>query len=125
MILLTAGIFLIALGFFAGVTLVAAPFGMVSLEPGLTLWLLFPALSSVGYALVIVSARVAHIKGLTLALSCLLLLLALASATGLVLSAAAVVRPVTSTFPLWFVLAVAGVFGAISAASYSRSPGQA
>jgi len=116
MILLATGILLIALGLFAGVTLVVAPFGLVSLAPGLTLWLLFPTLSGVGYALVVVSARVAHIKWLTLAL---------ASAAGLVLSAAAVVQPVTSTHSLWFVLAVAGVFGSISAASYSRSLGQA
>jgi len=125
MILLATGILLIALGLFAGVTLVVAPFGLVSLAPGLTLWLLFPTLSGVGYALVVVSARVAHIKWLTLALSCLLLVLALASAAGLVLSAAAVVHPVTSTLSLWLVLAVAGVFGSISAASYSRSLGQA
>jgi hypothetical protein len=125
MILLATGTLFIALGLFAGVTLVVAPFGLVSLDLGFTIWLLFPTLSSVGYALVIVSAGVAHIKGLTLVLSCLLLVLALASATGLVLSAAAVVHPVASTLSLWFVLAVAGLPGAIGAASYNRSQGQA
>jgi hypothetical protein len=46
-----------------------------------------------------------------------LLLLALASAAGVVLSAASVIRPVGSVMPLWYVLVVAGVLGAIGAAS--------
>ena len=121
MILLATGAFLTLLGLFAGAVLVIAPFGLVSLEPGFALWLFFPMLSVMGYTLVVVGAKAAHIRGLSLVASCLLLALALASAAGLVFSAASVLHPVAGTLSLWFVLVVAGVLGIIGAASYGRS----
>lgn len=120
MILLTTGTLFIALGLLAGAFLVIAPFGLVSLEPGLALWILFPGLSIVGYALVIVGAGVPQIRSLSLVASCLLLVLALASAAGLVFSAVSVTPPVTGTATLWFVLVVAGGLGTIGVASHNR-----
>jgi len=57
------------------------------------------------------------IKWLSLFASMLLLGLALMSAATLVSVAASIVRPVGSTFSLWYVFVVAGLVGAIGAAT--------
>lgn len=121
MILLVVGIAFVALGLFSGAVLVAAPFGLAALEPGLSLWFFFPAFSVLGLALVIVGAKTAHIRSVSLAVSCFLLVLAVASAVGLVLAGASVAHAASGTSALWFVLVVAGLLGAVGAASYSRS----
>ena len=123
MILPIVGMAFVVLGLFSGSVLVAAPFGLYGLQPSLALWLFFPAFSVLGLLLVMVGARVAHIRRLTLVASCILLALALASAMGLVLSAASIANAALGTSSLWFVLAVAGVLGCVGAASFGRSTG--
>jgi hypothetical protein len=121
MILLLVGLAFILLGLFSGGILVAAPFGLVTLEPSLSLWVFFPAFSLLGLALVIVAAKSEHIRRLSLMVSGVLLALALASACGLVLSGASMARAPSGTSSLWFVLVVAGILGGVGAASYSRT----
>lgn len=120
MILLVVGVAFVVLGLFSGAMLVAAPFGLLALEPGLSVWFFFPAFSVLGLTLVIVAAKAAHIRLMSLAVSAVLLVLALASAVGLVLAGASVVNAKAGTSSLWFVLVVAGVLGSIGAASYGR-----
>jgi hypothetical protein len=117
MILLVAGAFLVALGLFSGVVLTLAPLGLAPWSPELVLWVLFPVFSVVGYLLFATAARTAQVRGFTFTVSCLLLLLALAAAAGMVLSAASVIKPVGSMLPLWYVLVVAGLLGSLGAAS--------
>jgi len=117
MVLLVAGALVVALGLFSGIVLTLAPLGLAPWSPELVLWVLFPLFSVIGYVLVAMAGKTTQVRGFTFAVSCLLLLLALASAAGVVLSAASVIRPVGSTMPLWYVLVVAGVLGAVGAAS--------
>ena len=121
MVLLIIGVLVIALGLFSGYVLVAAPLGLAPWSPDLALWVLFPLLSIVGYILIAVGAKAAHMRGISFVASCVLLLLATASAAGLVLAAAAVIRAEGSTLSLWYVLAVAGVLGSVGVASYNNS----
>ena len=121
MILLVSGILLIALGLFSGGVLVAAPLGWVTAAPDMVLWVLFPVFSVAGYILFVIGSRDTQIRGLSLAVSCLLLLLALAAATALVLSAASVVPRIGNALSLWYVLAVAGVLGIAGAASFGSA----
>ena len=123
MILLVAGLALLALGLFSGVVLVVAPLGLAAWSPGIVLWVLFPAFSVVGYVLAVIGGRESQFRGLSMLLSCLLIVLALASAAGLVLEAASVVKPADDTLSLWYVLVVAGLVGVLGAASAgSRTP---
>ena len=117
MVLLAAGAFLVALGLFSGVVLTLAPLGLAPWSPEGVLWVLFPLFSVVGYLLFATAARTPQVRGFTFTVSCLLLLLALASAAGVVLSAASVIQPVGSMLPLWYVLFVAGLLGSVGAAS--------
>ena len=117
MVLLVAGALVVALGLFSGIVLTLAPLGLAPWSPELVLWVLFPLFSVVGFLLVAMAGKSTQVRGFTFAVSCLLLLLALASAAGVVLSAASVIRPVGSVMPLWYVLVVAGVLGAVGAAS--------
>ena len=117
MVLLVAGALVVALGLFSGVVLTLAPLGLAPWSPELVLWVLFPLFSVTGFVLVAMAGRSAQVRSFTFAVSCLLLLLALASAAGVVLAAASVISPVGSTLSLWYVLAVAGTLGAVGAAS--------
>lgn len=121
MILLIFGAVLAALGLFSGAVLVAVPLGLVAWEAGAMLWILFPLFSLTGYALMAAGAREARLRGPTLAISAVLLLLAIASAIGIVLNAAAVVSIAGGTLALWYVLIVAGSLGAIGIGSYGRA----
>lgn len=120
MALLIAGALLVAMGLFAGGVLVAAPLGLLAGPADPTLWVLFPVLSLAGFALFIVGARTAQIRGLGQWMSWALLALALASAAALVLRAAALVSVDTSTLSLWYVLVVAGILGTLGAATAGR-----
>jgi hypothetical protein len=116
MILLLAGSILVAMGLFSGAVLVAAPLGLAEWTPGLALWALFPLFTLFGYVLTVIGARAAHVAGFSFGVACVLLLLALLSAIGLVLTAASVLPLHGTALPLWYVLAVAGVLGSIGAA---------
>jgi len=124
MIVALAGVVLLALGLFAGAVLVLAPLGLAPWTPGLTLWLLFPVFSVLGYCLLVIGARSAHVRGLSILVSVLLIVLALVSAVGLVLASADVVRAPGSTVGLWYVLAIAGFLGLTGAAVRGRHWGE-
>jgi hypothetical protein len=121
MVLLIAGALLVAMGLFAGSVLVVAPLGLAPWSADLALWVLFPLFSVVGYALFVVGAKARHVRELSFALSCLLLLLAVSSAAGLVLAAASVVHPIGDTLSLWYVLAIAGVLGTVGVAAHGNT----
>jgi hypothetical protein len=88
---------------------------------GYVLWILFPLFSILGYALFVMGAKMSNIRGMSVAVSCLLLLLAVASAVGLVLDGAGLIRAASSTVSLWYVFVIAGLLGAMGVASYSKS----
>lgn len=118
--ILLFGAVLAALGLFSGVVLVAVALGLVAWEAGAMLWILFPLFSIAGYALMGAGAREAQLRLPTLAISAVLLVLATASAIGIVLKAAAVVTA-GGSLALWYVLIVAGSLGAIGIGSYGRA----
>ncbi len=124
MLLLITGVFLLLLGLFSGVVLVAAPLGLAAWTPGLVLWVLFPLFSVAGYVLFAIGARMGQVRAGSLVLSGLLLLLALVSAAGVVLQAASVLPAQGGTASLWYVMAVAGLIGIVGAASLSRMPAE-
>ena len=123
MIVAFAGCVLVVLGLFSGAVLVLAPLGLAPFTPGPALWVLFPVFCALGYALLVIGAHTAHVRGLTLVLSALLVLLALAAAAGIVLASADIVRSPGGTVPLWYVLAIGGVLGLTTAGAAMRSRG--
>jgi len=123
MIVALAGAVLVLLGLFSGAVLVVAPLGLAPFTPGLALWILFPLFSVLGYALLVIGAHTAHVRVLSLVLSWLLVLLALAAAAGLVLSSADILRSPGGTVPLWYVLAIGGVLGLTTAGAALRARG--
>jgi hypothetical protein len=120
MILLLSGALIAALGLYSGLVLVLAPLNLVPWVASPVLWVFFPLFSLVGYAMVVVAARRTQIRAFTVLVSGLLLLLALGSAAGLVLSAASVLKGVDDMLSLWYVLCVAGLIGGIGAAAFGR-----
>lgn len=123
--LFVAGGFLLALGLFAGAVLLLAPLGVLAAEPNLILWVMFPLLCLVGFAVIAAQAKTPQVRSISLAASAILLVLALASVGVIVLSAASVIQPLESTASLWFVLAVGAVLGSFGAASFGRQPSEA
>ena len=121
MILAIVGGALLALGLFAGVVLVLVPLGLAAMDSGAMLWVLFPLLSVIGYTLFATGAKVGNFRALSFAVSCLLLVLAVASAAGLVLEATALIHPAGNTLSLWYVLAVAGLLGTVGAGVQAAS----
>lgn len=120
-----AGGFLAVLGILAGALLVGAPLGLFAAAPGLSLWILFPLLTLLGYFLLVVS-DVDPLRGTSTRLVAIpLLVVALLGAAGLVAVGAGLlpVRGPTGTAPLWYVMVVAGVLGALGTAAYSRRAG--
>lgn len=125
MLIAIVGGVLAALGFLSAVALVAAPLGMSAAAPGLTLWVLFPLFTLIGYSLIVVGSRDPAVKLPTLALAVPLLLLALVAAVAIVASAAGL-RPINGedgSAPLWYVLVLGGVLGAVGTAASGRRPG--
>jgi hypothetical protein len=124
-----AGGILAALGLLAGALLVAAPLGLVAAAPGLSLWILFPLLTLVGYFLLVVGDRDPVRGAATRFVAVPLLAIALLAAVGLVAGGAGLVavNGLTGSLPLWYVLGLGGVLGAVGTAAYGRKsgPGQA
>jgi len=121
MVLVSGGLFLLALGLFAGAVLVLVPFGLVAWRADATLWVLFPLFSLIGFGLVATAARAGQTRQLLLVASAALLLLAAGSAAGLVLGAANIRPTDGGSLSLWYVLAVAGVLGVIGAAVHAKA----
>jgi hypothetical protein len=118
--LLIAGLFLLALGLFSGTYLVLVPLGLVGGTAGLTLWILFPAFTIAGYLMAAIPAERTALPLLSRVTGALLVLLALASAAGLVLQASSVIESRGETFSLWYVLCLGIVLGAAGLASHGR-----
>jgi hypothetical protein len=106
-----AGLVLIVLGIASGTLLLLAPFGITVVEPGLTTWIMFPALSVIGYLLIVL-----RVKGKSIALTSSILggctlLLAVAAVVALFAADNGVVTLSSSAASLWYVLALSMVFG--------------
>lgn len=119
--LLIAGLLLLALGLLSGAVLVLAPFGVLVTQAGYTLWATFPLLCLFGFSMLAMQARPPQVRLVSVVSSALLLALALASITALVLAAAALIPAPASTGSLWFVLVVGVLLGSVGAASYGRA----
>jgi hypothetical protein len=123
MILIAAGALLAGLGLLSAALLLAAPLGWTA-DPGLSLWVLFPLFTLLGYSLLVVGGRDPSARLSTRALALPLLLLAGLAAIGLVVGAAGILPLHGGSAPLWYVLVLGGVIGAIGSA-VSRRPGAA
>lgn len=124
LIVITGGV-LALLGFLSAVVLVTAPMGWLAATPGLTLWVLFPLFTLIGYGLLAVGSRDPAVRVPTRLLGGGLLLLALLAAIGLMASGAGFLQlHGDSSAPLWYVLVLGGVIGGVGSAtsgSVSRS----
>lgn len=120
LIVITGGV-LALLGFLSAVILVGAPMGWMAATPGLMLWVLFPLFTLVGYGLVVVGSRDPAVRAPTRLLGGGLLLLALLAAIGLMASGAGLLQlHGDSSAPLWYVLVLGGVIGAVGSATAGR-----
>jgi len=124
MLIAIVGGVLAALGLLSAVALVAGPLGLSEASPGLTLWVLFPLFTLVGYALLVAGSRDPVVRLPTLLLAVPLLLLALAAAVALVAGAAGLwaIHGDGGSAPLWYVLVLGGVLGALGTAASGRRP---
>ncbi|MEK8032615.1 hypothetical protein AACH06_17480 [Ideonella sp. DXS29W] len=125
MLLVITGGVLTLLGFLSAVFLVAAPMGWMAHSPGLTLWVLFPLFTLLGYGLLVVGSRDPAVRVPTRWLGAALLLLALLAAVGLMASGAGLLQlQGDSSAPLWYVLVIGGLMGATGSATAGRvTPG--
>ena len=123
MLIAIAGGILAALGILAGAVLVAAPLGLVAAVPGLSLWLLFPLLTLVGYVLLVIGDPAPAGRGPTTFVAVPLLAVALLAALGLVAGGAGLVvfGGASGASSLWYVLAIGGVLGIVGSAASGRS----
>lgn len=115
--LFVAGIVLLALGIISGLFLLLFPLGLTSGAPGITLWVLFPLFTILGYLMAAAPARDSMVPMLSRASGALLLLLALGSGVVLVMQAGGVLQPQNDTTSLWYVLVVGIVLGAAGVAT--------
>ncbi len=123
MIAIVGGL-LAALGLFAGTLLLAAPLGLVVADTSVVLGLLFPVLTVMGWFLMIIGDRRPGGLVATRILAGLLLLLALCAAAALVAAGAGFVtlRGVSGSLPVWVVMILGGVVGAVGTAAVERRP---
>jgi len=117
-----AGGLLALLGVLAGALLTAAPLGLIAAAPGLSLWVLFPVLTLLGWFLLVVSDLDPARGFATKAVATPLFVLALLAVVGLVVVGAGLlpVAGVVGTAPLWYVAVVGGLLGCVGTAAYSR-----
>jgi hypothetical protein len=120
MFIIIAGGALALLGLASAALLVAAPMGWVAASPGLSLWVLFPSFTLIGYALLVVGSRDPAVTVPTQLIAVPLLLLAVLAAIALVASGAGMVNVGGNTAPLWYVLVLGGTIGAIGSAALGR-----
>jgi len=117
LIVITGGV-LALLGFLSAVVLVTAPMGWMAATPGLTLWVLFPLFTLIGYGLLAIGSRDPAVRVPTRLLGGGLLLLALLAAIGLMASGAGFLQlHGDSSAPLWYVLVLGGVIGGVGSAT--------
>jgi hypothetical protein len=120
-ILIVGGV-LAALGIGAALLMVLAAIGVAGTSAGLSLWILFPLFSAVGWFMLVAADRDPASRAHTAWVAGALFLLAVLAAIVLVGSGAGWVV-VTAPAPLWYVLVLAGVAGAIGSAASSRATG--
>jgi hypothetical protein len=111
-VLRIAGVVFALVGLGAGVFLLAGSFGLTPNAPGLSAWVLFPACAFGGLVLAALGSRTGALPGLLGVAGGALLLLALAAAVGLLLSAAGYAETRNGSGSLWYLLGVAGLAGA-------------
>ena len=109
---LISGALLLLLGFASGVFLILSPLGLIDVSPGMTLWIFFPVLTMIGYLFLAMASRETSVPALTQVAGTLSLCLGLSAIVILFLASTAVVKPVSDTFALWYVLVLGMVFGA-------------
>ncbi len=119
---LIVGGLLAALGIGAALLMVAAALGVAGAVAGATLWVLFPLCTLAGYFLLVVGSRDPAARAPTAWVSGALLLLAAACAVVLVGYGAGLLA-VGGAAAVWYVLALAGLFGATGSAAASRATG--
>ena len=120
-----AGGLLAALGVLAGALLVGAPLGLVAAAPGLSLWILFPLLTLIGWFMLVVSDLDPMRGNATRFVAVPLFVLALLAVLGLVAAGAGLVavNGLAGTASLWYVAIVGGFLGALGTAAYGRKSG--
>jgi len=111
-VLRIAGVVFALVGLGAGVFLLAGSFGLTPNAPGLSAWVLFPACAFGGLVLAAPGSRTGALPRLLGVAGGALLLLALAAAVGLLLSAAGYAETRNGSGSLWYLLGVAGLAGA-------------
>ncbi len=107
-----AGVVFALVGLGAGAFLLAGSFGLTPNAPGLSAWILFPACAFGGLVLAALGSRTGALPGLLEVAGGALLLLAVAAAIGLLLSAAGYAETRDGSGSLWYLLGVAGLAGA-------------
>jgi hypothetical protein len=105
------GALLLVLGLVSGVFLVLAPFGIGPASPGVSIWILFPGFTIVGYILLAASARLPVISLASRLAGALLLLLAFGAAAALFAIGNALFHPSADALSLWYVMGLGLVFG--------------
>jgi hypothetical protein len=120
--ILIVGALLMLMGLAAGGALLLAPLGMLAIQPGAALWLLFPLFLVGGFTICASAGGRQAIRGVTLAASWLLLAMAVAAAGGLLAAGLGLLPAREGTASLWYVLAVAGMLGSLGAAAFGRAP---
>ena len=117
-----AGGLLALLGIASAALLGAASLGLVAIVPGLSLWILFPVLTLLGWWLLVLSDPDPARGFATKVVATPLLVLALLSVLALVATGAGLVplNGVVGTTPLWYVAVVGGFLGALGTAAYGR-----
>ena len=109
--MLAAGAVFLVLGLASGVLLALAPFGILPAQPGIVAWVMFPALTVVGWLMVVFAARDASILLISRVAGGLLIALAVGATVGLFLVGNSLVPADGATLSLWYVLAVGFVLG--------------
>jgi len=117
-----AGGLLALLGLLSGALLAAAPLGLIAVAPGLSLWILFPLLTLLGWFLLVVGDLDPARGFATKVVAAPLFVIALLSVLGLVAAGAGLVavNGPMGTSPLWYVALVGGFLGALGSAAYAR-----
>lgn len=118
--LFAAGLVLLLLGILSGAILVLAPLGLTGASAGLTLWILFPVFTVLGYLLAALPARTAALSWLTRGSGVVLLALALVAGVALVLQGSAMLPGNGESLSLWYVLAVGLALGSTGVATFRR-----
>jgi hypothetical protein len=120
--LFAAGLVFLALGLLSGALLVLVPLGLTAGAAGITLWVLFPVFTIMGYLMSAASTQGATLPLLSRVTGVLLLVLGLVAGVALVLQGGAIMELRSDPFSLWYVLVLGVILGAVGLASHKREP---